>query len=70
MQSDDICEICSVERGAAQLQRCKICHKTFCGDCAYSAPSGRFCSRECGDIFFFGIDEEPSDEDGYDDHDD
>ncbi len=66
--SDEVCAICAIEREAAQLQRCKVCHRIFCGDCAFSGRSGRFCSRECGDIFFFGLEEEPTDEnDGFDD---
>lgn len=33
----------------------------FCGDCAFRSRMGNFCSRECGDIFFYGEqDDEPS----------
>ena len=28
--------------------RCKMCHRPICEDCGISAPSGIFCSEECG----------------------
>jgi hypothetical protein len=55
------CVVCEIQRDATQLHRCRCCRRMFCSDCSHVTKMGRFCSRECGDIFFYGDDEdEPS----------
>jgi hypothetical protein len=48
---------------AAGLERCVVCGKYFCADCAYRATGRRFCSAECARAFFYG----DSDDDESDD---
>ncbi len=55
------CVVCEIQREAAQLARCRSCRRTYCSDCGFNSKMGKFCSRECADIFFYGEDpDEPS----------
>jgi hypothetical protein len=55
------CVVCGIERGVTQLHRCRSCRRAYCAGCAFKSRVGHFCSKECGDIFFYGEQEdEPS----------
>lgn len=40
------------------LERCVICHSSFCLRCAHRNHGKRFCSRPCAEVFFFGDDDD------------
>jgi hypothetical protein len=45
------------------LERCRICHRYFCGECAWRASSGlRFCGERCNEIFVFGDQDDEDDQ--------
>jgi hypothetical protein len=64
-QGERVCIGCGDSDEMARLERCSICLKTFCPDCAYRASGRRFCSTECAREFFYG--DQDDDEDGDDD---
>lgn len=37
-----------------ELQTCPVCKRQFCTFCVYRIGSRSYCSRPCGDSFFFG----------------
>ena len=37
-----------------KTQKCPICYKRFCDDCAMSMSGRYFCGRFCAEYFFFG----------------
>ncbi len=47
------CKICGADEEETTLKRCIMCHKYFCEKCKYVKSGRNFCSRECGDYFFF-----------------
>jgi hypothetical protein len=59
--SGPACERCGQLCEPLELSACPVCKKTFCTYCAHRVASRNYCSRACGDIFFFGGDEEPDD---------
>lgn len=62
MQDERVCIGCGVGEELAILERCTICHRAFCPDCAYRSAGRRFCSVECARGYFYGEsddDEEP-----------
>ena len=48
------CYKCGELAQEAQLEKCRICLREFCGDCAYKGAWGRFCSLTCNDAYFYG----------------
>jgi len=58
----ELCGRCGRICEPAELDTCPICAKRFCPDCKYRIGSRTYCSRPCGDSFFFGgegdVDEE------------
>ena len=52
----DVCGRCGRLCEAAELDKCPVCAKTFCTYCVYRIGSRNYCSRPCGDSFFFGGD--------------
>ena len=38
----------------AELQKCPVCGRRYCAWCVYRVGSRSYCSRPCGDSFFFG----------------
>jgi len=49
-----VCEKCGRLCEPAELDTCTVCRKRFCLYCVYRAGSRTYCSRSCGDAFFFG----------------
>ncbi len=63
-----VCRGCGASEENARLERCPICAKLFCPDCAYKAAGRRFCSGGCSRTYSYGDTEENDDEDiDYDD---
>jgi hypothetical protein len=48
------CIRCSDPEESTRLERCAVCGKFYCADCAYRATGRRFCSAECARAFFYG----------------
>jgi len=48
------CVGCGTTEDVARLDRCPICSKTFCTDCAYRASGRRFCSDMCARTYNYG----------------
>lgn len=57
----DVCGRCERICEPAELQRCPVCGRTFCLYCSYRLGSRSYCSRPCGDSFFFGSDVDDED---------
>ena len=47
----------------ARLERCPICAKYFCSDCAVRGAGRRFCSPDCARNYFFHGDEDDDEND-------
>jgi hypothetical protein len=60
------CVGCGDTDETARLEKCPVCGKTFCPDCAYRATGRRFCTTECARTFFYGESDDDEDVD-YDD---
>lgn len=57
------CLVCGTEAELIQLERCMVCGKWFCKDCAFKQTGRRFCSGGCARDFFWGIGEEEDEDD-------
>jgi len=57
-----VCVGCGRTEELVLLERCNICARYFCSDCAHRAGFGRkFCSPECTRAYYFTG--EPDDDD-------
>ncbi len=52
----DQCSRCERICETAELETCPICGRRYCSYCRYRIGSRSYCSRPCGDSFFFGGD--------------
>ena len=52
------CSVCEKDEQEVTLQKCPICFKLVCLDCAKREYGRTFCSKRCADQFFFGDDDE------------
>ena len=57
-ESELSCEMCGTQDEDRRTQKCPICFKRFCEDCAHHVSGRSFCSRFCGEYFFFGGEED------------
>ena len=58
---DKMCAICSVTSATVALDKCQICYRYYCGDCAYRSSRGqRFCSLNCSEVYLYGDEDEPT----------
>ncbi len=61
--TDLICCRCERLCDPIDVETCPVCKQLFCTFCTYRIGSRSYCSRACGDSFFFGGgDEEDGDE--------
>jgi hypothetical protein len=56
-----LCHVCGKAQEDAHLERCMVCGKWFCVDCAFKQTGRRFCSPGCGRDFFWGDSEDEDD---------
>lgn len=62
----EFCVRCERSGELRRLERCTICHRTFCLDCEVRGHGNKgFCSQGCAEVFFFGTDD--PDDPRYDD---
>ena len=52
------CEACGTSEEDRRTQKCPICFKRYCEDCSIHLSGRSFCSKSCGEYFFFGGDED------------
>ena len=60
---DRRCVGCGNTEEIVHLERCMVCGKWFCKDCAFKQTGRRFCSGGCARDFFWGIGEEEDEDD-------
>jgi hypothetical protein len=48
------CVSCRDTEETARLEKCSVCFKFFCPDCAHRALGRRFCSAHCAHEYFYG----------------
>lgn len=51
-----ICSKCERLCDPPEIQKCVNCNKKFCNFCTYRLGGKDYCSRSCGEVFFFGGD--------------
>lgn len=51
-----VCSRCERLCDPIEVQRCPTCNHLFCIYCNYRIGGREYCSRGCGDVFFFGGD--------------
>ena len=51
---ENSCHKCEAEKPGLKVQKCSIYHKYFCEDHTFTMSGVEFCSRGCGEYFFFG----------------
>lgn len=54
------CERCGRFCEPLEIETCPICQKRFCLHCVQKVGSRRYCSRGCGETFFYGTDDDIS----------
>ena len=52
------CVGCQVNDQDSRLNKCPICFKWICENCAVRTFGRAFCSKKCADQFFFGDEDE------------
>ena len=63
-EGERICVSCGDSEDTARLEKCGICSRYFCVDCAHRAYGGRrFCSPECARGYYFHGELENEDDD-------
>jgi hypothetical protein len=55
---EESCYHCEGSSGERRLSKCAICHRWFCEEHAQQVSGREFCSKSCGEYFFFGDPEE------------
>jgi hypothetical protein len=48
------CQQCEEPVPGHKLSKCPICHKYFCEEHSFLMSGVQFCSRGCGEFFFYG----------------
>jgi hypothetical protein len=52
------CIQCQATDKDRRLEKCPMCFKLVCEECAIRLYGRTFCTRTCADQFFFGDDDE------------
>ena len=53
-----VCEKCGRMCEPLEMDTCPVCKRGFCLYCAHRFGARNYCSRGCGEYFFFGADDE------------
>jgi len=61
-EGSSACERCGRDCEAIEVEVCPICKKRFCLHCVHRVGSNRYCSRACGETFYYGGLEEEEEE--------
>ena len=62
--TERVCMHCGEAGETSILERCKICYRWFCGDCAHKGMGQRFCSERCSLEYIYG--DQGEDDDDFD----
>ncbi len=54
MVDERSCVTCGETEEKARLDRCVVCGKWYCPDCAFKTMGRRFCSQKCSQQFYYG----------------
>ena len=60
--TERVCIRCGDTEEMAHLERCGVCNRYFCPDCAHRASGRRFCSPDCARAYWFQGEESDDDE--------
>ena len=52
------CVTCQADDKDQRLDKCPICFKWTCDNCAVKSMGRSFCTKKCSDQFFFGDDDD------------
>ena len=52
------CVACEASEEIVVLEKCRMCFRFFCPDCAHKTRGARFCSVACGEMFMHGDEDE------------
>jgi len=63
MMDPRACSACGETEETARLDRCIVCGKWYCPDCAYKTMGRRFCSQPCSVQFYYGEMDDDEDDD-------
>ena len=47
------CAQCGIGEDDAYLFKCPTCHKMVCEECRFMKSGQTFCTRACGEMFFY-----------------
>lgn len=53
-----VCAACQATDADTRLNKCPICFRLVCDNCAVRSFGRLFCSRKCSDAFFHGDEDE------------
>jgi hypothetical protein len=51
--SDEVCEVCGLGKYSFSMKTCPMCKKRYCEGCEVRMGGNVFCSKNCGQMFFF-----------------
>ena len=58
-----VCLGCGETDDLSRLERCPVCTKYFCPDCAHRAQGRRFCCKGCSQAYFYDGDSDDNQND-------
>ena len=62
-----VCVTCGDTEGMTRLEKCTICDRHFCADCAHRAFGHRFCGGDCARAYWFHGEPDDNESAEYDD---
>ena len=58
LNAERICVVCGATEETVRLEKCPICARAFCPDCAHRLGGRRFCSFDCSRAWYWGDDDD------------
>lgn len=52
------CKLCEEEVLESLLHKCPMCHGWYCEKCEINVGGKKFCSKDCGMLFYWGDDDD------------
>jgi len=60
--TDETCAVCGEAKFSFAMKTCPMCKKRYCERCEFRMGGNVFCSRSCGEMFFFSGEDGDGDE--------
>ena len=60
--TDEACAICGAANYSFAMRTCPMCKKRYCDQCEVRMGGNTFCSKACGQMFFFSGEDGQEDE--------